>query len=196
MLSVDKVQSLAETQLQQIIKPRKRIRLLPVGAEQKYIKEILDYNSETGIFTWIKSSGNATKAGDIAGYKNKNGRVLIMINSKFYQASRLAWLYIYGLWPKHHIDHINHKADDNRLVNLRDVKMLDNNKNYSMYRTNTSGYTGIYFDKKRQGWKISIHSNGKTTYRRRKYLSDAIQVMEQLKRDNGFHVNHGMNVAA
>ncbi len=97
---------------------------------QKYLKSILDYNSETGIFTW--KEGN--RKGQIAGYKGKlykgsGGYILIRVRGKSYRAHRFAWLYMTGRWPKSVIDHINHKRDDNRWKNLRGVTRLQNQRN-------------------------------------------------------------------
>lgn len=49
-----------------------------------------------------------------------------MIHGYHYKASRLAWLYMTGEWPKYEMDHINHVKDDNRWVNLRDVTPAEN----------------------------------------------------------------------
>lgn len=60
------------------------------------------------------------------------------------------------------VDHINHKRTDNRKCNLRVCKRAENDRNRSLYATNTSGISGVHFDKKRNKWIASI------TYNRRR----------------------------
>ena len=57
--------------------------------------------------------------GDLAGSIGKTGYRVIGINSALYKAHRLAWLYVYGTWPKRELDHRNRKPDDNKIKNLR-----------------------------------------------------------------------------
>lgn len=55
----------------------------------------LNYNSETGIFTW-KPSNYRTKDGSVAGTLKRDGYIVLSINKKQYSAHRLAWLYMTG----------------------------------------------------------------------------------------------------
>jgi len=108
------------------------------------LRELLHYNPETGEFTWLVSRGNQfSKPGMKAGFKDTYGHLGIEIDGKRYLSHRLAWLYIYGQWPDHQIDHINRIRDDNRLVNLRDVLGVVNAKNKGNYRNNTTGFKGV-----------------------------------------------------
>ena len=60
------------------------------------------------------------------------------------------------------VDHINHKRADNRKRNLRVCKRAENDRNRGLYATNTSGISGVHFDKKRNKWIANI------TYNRRR----------------------------
>ena len=86
---------------------------------QKHLKEILDYNTETGIWTWRVNQARRIKIGQRAGTIISDGHRHIGISGKFYKAHRLAWLYMTGEFPKDEIDHINGVPDDNRWCNLR-----------------------------------------------------------------------------
>lgn len=126
---------------------------------QEYLKEVLNYNPETGIFVWKQSLGRRIHIGDIAGSLNK-GYVRIKINKKHYKAHRLAWLYMTGSWPEFEVDHINHIRHDNRFENLRDITHQENQFNRSEQK-NTSGYVGVYWEKQRNEWRARISVNGK-----------------------------------
>ena len=64
---------------------------------QKELKELLHYDPETGIFTWLVSPSSKVKAGSIAGHVHLNGYRYIQVNCKRYLSHRLAWLYMTGL---------------------------------------------------------------------------------------------------
>ena len=125
---------------------------------QDYLKSILEYNSETGVFIWLNGNGRTVYAGDIAGnYSTGYGR--IKINKIAHSSHRLAWLYITGNWPEFEIDHINNIRNDNRFINLRDTNK--NNFNKTIMKNNTSGYTGVVWNRRDCLWRASIGVNGK-----------------------------------
>lgn len=60
------------------------------------------------------------------------------------------------------VDHINHKRNDNRKHNLRVCERAENDRNRGLYASNSSGISGVHYDKKRNKWIASI------TYNRRR----------------------------
>ena len=80
---------------------------------QSRLKELLHYNPETGIFTWLVSK-KGVKIGNIAGSVNSIGYRYISVDRILYKASRLAWLFIEGYFPENDVDHINRIRDDDR----------------------------------------------------------------------------------
>lgn len=62
------------------------------------------------------------------------------------------------------VDHINNIRSDNRLENLRWVNQSQNNQNTSMQPTNTSGFKGVYLNKKAKKWTAFIHHDGIKIY--------------------------------
>lgn len=126
------------------------------------LKDILDYIPETGVFTWKISKQNI-KIGEVAGSKNNRGYISIKINGKRYKSHRLAWLYIYGEFPKNEIDHINGIRDDNRIENLREVTHRQNQQNQKIHRQ--GHLVGVSYSKPHKKWKSQIAING-----RRKFL--------------------------
>jgi hypothetical protein len=122
---------------------------------QSELKEVLEYNPDTGLFVWKKNS-ISKKSGSIAGSKYKNGYIYIQINKKIYRAHRLAFLYMTGNFPENFIDHINHIRDDNRWTNLRDATLSQNQANRVNQKNNTSGYKGVSWNKQCKKWKAQI----------------------------------------
>ncbi len=123
------------------------------------LRELLNYDQETGIFTRKVSTSNRVKVGAVAGCSGGDGYLLIMVQSRLYQAHRLAWLHTHGVWPKGQIDHINRDRSDNRIANLRDVTQKQNLQNRSKSSTNTSGHPGVSWNKRISKWQASIKHN-------------------------------------
>lgn len=107
------------------------------------VRELFDYNPETGILTWKCRPAIQIRAGSVAG-KINHGYVVIGIGYKVYQAHRLAWLHFYGTWPVKVIDHINGEKTDNRITNLRDVSVSVNCQNRKTAQSSsTTGLIGV-----------------------------------------------------
>lgn len=126
------------------------------------LRALLHYDPETGIFTWLLPKSSKIKPGDRAGGKDiQSGYRSIWVVGKGRAEHRLAWLYVYGEWPKGDIDHINGISDDNRIANLRDASTSQNCQNQRKARiSNSSGLLGV--KKFRPGqWQSSIGVNGK-----------------------------------
>jgi hypothetical protein len=128
------------------------------------LKNVLDYDADTGVFVWRTRPSKAVKVGDVAGCVEKRiGYVTIGIAGRIYKAHRLAWLYTYDKWPRGLIDHINGNKSDNRITNLRDVFADGNAQNVrSPNKRNKSGFMGvIWFQNK---WRASMSVNGKSKW--------------------------------
>lgn len=156
---------------------------------QEELKKILHYNPETGVFTF-------TKNGKQAGTRRINSGktyIIITIRSKKYRAHRLAFLYMTGSMPADLVDHINGDGVDNRWCNLREVDAVNNNRNMRLRDDNTSGVTGVHWNKKDQRWQVSIktdkHSRGYIG--QFKTLIDAVAARYRVEIEHGFHPNHG-----
>lgn len=96
---------------------------------QEDLRERLNYDADTGEFTWLKPASTRLTPGSRAGYVNTKGYHKIRVGYIKYSAHRLAWFYAHGRWPKEEIDHVNGDKADNRLANLREVTHAQNMQN-------------------------------------------------------------------
>ncbi len=129
---------------------------------QSSLKEILNYDSRTGTFTWLVSRPNGVKVGDIAGRVGNRGYRKIGIARKTYEAHRLAFLYVNGEWPANIVDHIDGCKDNNAWNNLRNATNAQNQANSRLRAGNRLGMKGVcrYYNK----FKAQIKADGKTVY--------------------------------
>lgn len=129
------------------------------------IKQALQYNADTGKFIWkqkIRPRTTSKIIGKVAGSISIcHGYIEIGFLGHNYLAHRLAWLYTHNTWPTCQIDHINGIRTDNRIANLRLANHSENKWNKGKDIDNTSGYKGIYFDKRRNRWRARITRNKK-----------------------------------
>ena len=108
------------------------------------LRQILAYDPATGVFTWRMRTAIRATVGSVAGSINSDGYILISIDDRKHRAHRLAWMWMYGEWPKHQVDHINGIRTDNRIVNLRNVSSIVNSQNErSARRNNKTGLLGV-----------------------------------------------------
>ena len=120
---------------------------------QQYLKSILTYDPETGVFTWKErqdvqwpAQWNGRYPGKLAGSKQVYKHISywrIEINRKIYRAHRLAWLYMTGEWPSQEIDHIDGNGLNNRFSNLRLASHSQNICNSRVRRDNKLGIRGV-----------------------------------------------------
>ncbi len=128
-------------------------------------QEVLDYNQETGVFTWRVTTSPRSMAGALAGGITAKGYVSMQIDGHKYYAHRLAWLIVTGSWPSDQIDHISGVRSDNRFANLREATHSINMQNQRGPREdNTSGFLGVSFDAHRNVFCAFITSKGKQKY--------------------------------
>ncbi len=158
---------------------------------QQLLKELYFYNPINGLLYW-KKSGRGRFIGKVAGTIDYDGYVRVQFEKKAYKAHRLAWMFMYGEFPENNIDHINGDKADNRILNLRDVGQDCNSKNSKKSALNTSGTTGVTWDKNRKKWIAQIKVDYKNKHLGRyNNKKDAIQVRKEAEKKYGFHENHG-----
>lgn len=122
---------------------------------QQLLKEILHYDPKTGVFTWKHNPGNKNLTGRVAGCNSKGYRVIGLLGVLYYE-HRLAWLYVHGEWPVGQIDHRDTNRSSNRIKNLRDATVSQNQHN------RTKKDVGVYKDKRclKKPWMARIFVDG------------------------------------
>lgn len=129
------------------------------------IKELFNYDPETGILRWIGSRSNRVKYLDIAGTIGKSGYLMVGILDKRYQVHRVIWFYMYGKWPDGDIDHINGIKTDNRIENLRDVTRSVNKQNIKRANLNNKyKLLGVFWHKASKKYLAKIMLNGNSKH--------------------------------
>lgn len=127
---------------------------------QKRLKEIICYDSVSGIFTWRKSCGSRAVKGSVAGTNNR-GYIQIKVDKVLHNAHRLAWLYVYGYLPEGDVHHIDGNKGHNQISNLEELSRSCHTKLTESRKDNTSGIKGISWDKNLCKWRAQMQSNGK-----------------------------------
>jgi hypothetical protein len=138
----------------------------------EHVRELLDYDPKTGVFTWLERQvaprqWNVRYAGKVAGsIDNVYGYFRLAIYGKSYRSNRLAWFYVHGSWPNGVVDHINGVKTDNRLCNLRDVCKVVNGQNQrkATRKNKSTGLLGATFDKRSQKFRADIKVAGKSKH--------------------------------
>jgi len=125
------------------------------------LKEYLDYNPDTGEFTWKKATHKRIKIGQEAGTISKGYR-RIQFNKKKCQAHRLAYYMYHGIDPlESEVDHIDGNYYNNKIDNLRLATHGENQRNRKLQINNTSGRTGVCWYKRYQTWASYIYVDKK-----------------------------------
>jgi hypothetical protein len=134
--------------------------------EIERLRQLLNYEPTTGVFTRRLAIGRRSKVGDVAGYVDRShGYVSLSVDGREYYAHVLAVAYVTGEWPAPHtVDHRNRKRSDNRWSNLRRCVRKTNNRNLSKQVRRTSTLKGVTWHKGGQKWMAQIHADGKRQY--------------------------------
>lgn len=154
------------------------------------IKEVLEYDPDSGFFYWRVSLNARAPVGAIAGTLRPDGYIKIQIDGVPMMAHRLAWFWVHGVVPEHEIDHENRVRYDNRIDNLRPATSKQNKENQSLRVTNTSGHKGVHWDKAREKWMaFVVHHRKFKNLGRYDDLNQAIKVAEDARRQLFTHHN-------
>lgn len=145
-----------------------------------------------GHLLWKAGQRNNVIAGAKAG-SPRDGYLLVMVSGRNYGVHQIIWEMHNGPVPAGmFIDHDDRVRNNNLLSNLRLVTRLANNQNKGKPRNNTSGTTGVRWNKRENRWKAFIGVNGKQVHLGSfKTEAEAVAARKDAEELYGFHINHG-----
>ncbi len=142
------------------------------------LKELFDIDIQNGKFFWKKPSKyHSNLIGKEAGFASKDYWI-IKINKKAYKRGRLIFLYANGKFPEPCIDHINGIKTDDRLINLREATITQNNWNHKFRKKSNNLPMGIRFQSNKFIARIS-HNKNQIHIGSFEKLNDAVNAYKQ-----------------
>lgn len=126
----------------------------PLAAER--LRELLDYDPETGVFQRKVSTRNGKSTLSVVGYRSAGGYLMVGIDGGRYYLHRLAFYWMEGRWPPEAVDHVNGALADNRWANLRKASTSQNASNSSR---KIGGLKGVFFH--RNAYRAQVCHNKK-----------------------------------
>lgn len=135
-------------------------------------------------------------AGSVAILSTGYPLLSISVLGKYYIASRLVFLWMGEPLPEQ-VDHLEGDSLNQAWANLNPSTSTQNMKNMSMYRNNSSGVTGVCWNKAAGKWKTQVRLNGT-----RRYLglfddiNEAAAAVSKFYAANGYTTRHGQELSA
>ena len=127
--------------------------------EVQFWKNILasyiTYEETSGLFIWHTPLNKKFKKGDIAGSKRIKEYVNFKFKGRQIHGHRLAFIAKKGYLPKL-VDHKDQNKSNNKWDNLREASHSINSFNTGIKKSNSSGCTGVHFNKIRNKWIATI----------------------------------------
>lgn len=140
---------------------------------QDVLKEIFDYDPETGVL-------RKKRTGKVCGSVGLRGYLSVCIEYEHYAVHRIVWKMYYGYDPSE-LDHVNRIKTDNSIANLRESDRVKNSRNRGRSSRNTSGHTGV--QKIGSRWRSMISGKYIGTYVTRK---EAIEQRKKAEEQYGY----------
>lgn len=144
--------------------------------EQSRLKELFDYDPETGKLVRKVSSYRKNNAGSEVTTTDSNGYYQVMVDGWTRMVHRVVWCWFYGYDSENQIDHINRVKNDNRISNLREVTHQCNMRNVGNGRLCSSGVKGVRWVPQEGKYQATIYKpdGGQTTIARSDDFIEAV----------------------
>jgi len=124
------------------------------------LRELLDYDPETGAFHWLVPPRGSNGSHVEAGWERKDGYRSITVDKSKFLAHRLAWLYMTGACPTDTIDHKDGNPRNNRWANLRAASRSQNMANQRTRASNMTQLKGVSFSARDKRWFGRLVADG------------------------------------
>ncbi|EHP6354715.1 HNH endonuclease [Escherichia coli] len=158
--------------------------------------QYFDYDENSGNLIWKVKPSAKVKMGSIAGRLDHDGCVSVKLHKQARPAHCIIWEMCNGPIPEgYEIDHLDHVRSNNRLNNLRLVTHKENQRNQKLHKRNTSGFSGIYWEKAISKWRVRIMGNdGKSlSFGCFDNKDDAVAARNEAYIQLGYHDSHGVS---
>lgn len=157
---------------------------------QQELQTLFDYSPATGLFTYKIKPNFRIKIGSIAGTIKKTGKCkgycFIKVNGQLYQASRLVWMYVYGIDPGDlTVDHIDRNPSNNAIYNLRLATLSE--QSFNRTASNQLGVRGVTYVASKDIYlaRINFRKVGINTSKAFKTLEEASEWYENMRKQYG-----------
>lgn len=180
----------------------RKVEKLP---SHEYLTKRLKYDPDSGGLFWNPveertphdKSWNTRYSGNPVGFLKNNGYLVVNITdengkkTKFY-AHRLIWKIMMGEDPPQFVDHFDGNKQNNKWDNLRDCTPSENNMNMKMFSNNTSGVTGVVWNKSYGKWWARVtHNKNRISLGYFNNIDDAEAAVLEARSEYGYTDRHG-----
>lgn len=156
---------------------------------QERVKELFDYNPDTGVFKRRVNVNGGGKAGTVIVRTISQPYARCRVDFDTYYVHRLIFLYMTGTFPDQ-VDHVDHNTDNNKWNNLRAVSQDENQINKKLDKRNKHGLPGVY--KEYNKWRTYFCINKKQTVVYSGYdFFEACCARKSYEAKYGYFLNHG-----
>lgn len=139
------------------------------------LRELLHYDPETGLMTWIKGRQGVREGSPAGSMPNREGYRKLRFKDGTYVLHRVAFFMGSGVEPVGIVDHINGNPTDNRLCNLREATPEQSSCNTRITSRNKSGVKGVYWHLDKKRWVVVVG------FRRKKVQADRFRTVEEAR---------------
>ena len=171
-----------------------------------YLRACFSYTPETGELFWLRRPADhfdsigseraftSRWTGKPVGARTSLGYLMTSVCGVKILVHRIVWAMQHGAWPNYFVDHINGQKDDNRIINLRDVPQSLNGLGLVKSKKNTSGHTGVTWNRKLGKWAAQVKYRGKNLYLGLYVdIEDAVEARKKANESLGFSGLHGQD---
>lgn len=161
------------------------------------LEKVSYFDMKLARFIRTKTTQGANKLGPM-GWLNAYGYVCVNIKNYTFMHSHLTCLWFTGGLPpsKAEVDHIDGNRVNDSPDNLRIVTNRINHRNMKMNQNNKSGYTGVWYDKRRDHYQSYITINRRRVCLGMYITAEAAYAARenylQARPELGFTARHGL----